>query len=185
MQRMHLLGNFMKFLIHVYVICLLSFITACQPNIATPLVTTSVATTPAIAASVAPTTKPETKIEDIRSQVNLKNYGSALDSINELLSRQPANADGFYLRAKIQAAIGDFAATTASLEQALRAGLGNPNEVLTDTILTEYRKSASFKQLQTKYSVLALRNDKPVAKRPSEDALIVKAGNITLRLPNN
>jgi hypothetical protein len=181
----------MKILTLASAICLSSFIAACQPNTATPFVTTSSATTAPIAeavapvAPVAPTIKQEIKIEDIRAQVNLKNYGSALDSINEFINRQPANSDAFYLRAKIQSAVGDFSAATISLEQALLAGLSNPSDVLTDSTLVEYRKSASFKQLQAKYSVLALRNDKPAARRPSDDAMIVKAGNITLRLPND
>jgi tetratricopeptide (TPR) repeat protein len=171
----------MKILTLASAICLLGFIAACQPNTATPFVTTSASTT----TPVAPAIKQEIKIEDIRAQVNLKNYGSALDSINEFINRQPANSDAFYLRAKIQSAVGDFSAATISLEQALLAGLSNPSDVLTDSMLVEYRKSASFKQLQAKYSVLALRNDKPAARRPSDDAMIVKAGNITLRLPNN
>lgn len=176
----------MKILVLTSAICLLSFVSACQPNVSPPIVVTSAPTAPLIAAPAPDSTsKQELKIEDIRAQVSLKNYGTALDWINAYINRQPANADAFYLRARIQSAVSDFSAATISLEQALQAGLSNPNEVLTDTTLFEYRKSASFKQLQNKYSVLALRNDKPVAKRPNEDAMIVKAGNITLRLPNN
>jgi tetratricopeptide (TPR) repeat protein len=178
----------MKILVQTSAIFLLSFVSGCQPNMTTPSTATSAATTPSIAVSVATAasaSKQEVKIEDVRAQMNLKNYGSALEAINEYINRQPANSDAFYLRAKIQSAVGDFSAATISLEQALQAGLSNPSEVLTDAMLVEYRKSTSFKQLQTKYAVLTSRNDKPVVKRPNEDSIVVKAGDITLRLPNN
>lgn len=175
----------MKALQQTSTICLLSFLSACQPNV-TPLnIVAPTLTTPPIVAPAATTSKQELKIEDIQAQVNLKNYGSALESVNEYINRQPTSADAFYLRARIQSAVGDYSAATISLEQALQAGLKNPSEVLTDTTLVEYRKSDSFKQLKTKYSVLAQGKDNSTKKRSNENVMIIKAGDITLRLPNN
>lgn len=148
----------------------------------TAVTASSASTTTAPADASAATLKKTDFLGEAKAEAEKKNFGKALELADSAV-RDGGGADAFYLRAQLQSQTGDFAASSVSLEEALKAGLKNPETVKNDPQLAGLRRSEQYASLVAKYAVLRTERASAKSTRSSSGDTVVRAGNVSIRLP--
>ena len=134
------------------------------------------------------------QIKSAKTELDNKNYGRVVEIIVKVTQTNPKSTDAFYLESQAQSQMGDVKNALKSLEDALKNGFKDFNEINENKNLDAVKQTADFQVLIQRYdsnaSAKASISDKETKAgdasiKEVDGQQVIKAGAIEIKLPKD
>jgi len=131
-------------------------------------------------------------LSEALAELDKKNFGKSVEITIRITKSDSGNVDAYLIESQAKSMSGDLKAALDSLEQAFKNGLKDLDRITKEQRFDPIRSTPEFQELLRKhgFSTTAKVGDKEVSAgnvsiKESSDGQVIKAGDITLRIPKD
>jgi len=126
---------------------------------------------------------------DARKSMEIKNFSEAASIAQRITEKAPADYEGFFLLAQAKAQAGDKNAAIVALEQAIKSGLKDDEQIDKNNNLDPIKSMVAYSDLMSasfpsRRGVSGVAStDGPVSIRETNGKQVIRAGDIVIEVP--